>query len=36
MEIQSKLYELDWFERIDPTALPVRLDQDQASSLNSP
>jgi outer membrane protein insertion porin family len=22
MEIQSKLYELDWFEKIDPTALP--------------
>jgi outer membrane protein insertion porin family len=22
MELQSKLYELDWFEKIDPTALP--------------
>ena len=22
MEIQSKLFELDWFEKIDPTALP--------------
>jgi outer membrane protein insertion porin family len=23
MELQSKLYELDWFEKIDPTAIPV-------------
>jgi outer membrane protein insertion porin family len=23
MELQSKLYELDWFEKIDPTALPA-------------
>ncbi len=23
MELQSKLYELDWFEKIDPTALPT-------------
>ena len=23
MELQSRLYELDWFEKIDPTALPV-------------
>jgi len=23
MELQSKLYELDWFEKIDPTAIPA-------------
>jgi outer membrane protein insertion porin family len=23
MELQSKLYELDWFEKIDPSAIPV-------------
>ena len=27
MELQSKLYELDWFEKIDPTAIPVEDDK---------
>jgi outer membrane protein insertion porin family len=27
MELQSKLYELDWFEKIDPSALPVESDK---------